>query len=41
MGLAAMIPKDFDAKYMINGDEMDLIFEVAPSVTDTINLFRN
>jgi hypothetical protein len=40
MGLAAMIPKDFEAEYIIVGDAMDLVFEVAPSVTDTINLTR-
>jgi hypothetical protein len=40
MGLSQMIPKDFEAEYSVVGDELDLIFEVAPSVTDTINLFR-
>lgn len=37
MGLAAMIPKDFDADYVISGDNMDLIID---EVNDTINLMR-
>lgn len=36
-GLAGMIPKDFDAKYVVDGNKLDFIIT---EVNDTINLFR-